>query len=101
MCCKKSVLKNCPIVTGKTPVLESLFNKVAGLQAFRCFLVNNEKVLRANLLKEHLRTAASEGSFYVKKNKLSFLSYQNSNRSERKISMSVFTVLFSFSRSYQ
>ena len=100
MCCKKSVLKNCQIVTGKTLVLQSLFNK-AGLQAFRCFLVNNEKVLRANLLKEHLRTAASEGSFYVKKNKLSFLSYQNSNRSERKISMSVFTVLFSFSRSYQ
>ena len=67
MCCKNSVLKNCPIVTGKTPVLESLFNKVAGLQAFRCFLVNIEKFLRANFLKEHLRTAASEGSFYVKK----------------------------------
>ena len=67
MCCKNSVLKNCPIVTGKTPVLESLFNKVAGLQAFRCFLVNIEKVLRTNFLKEHLRTAASEGSFYVKK----------------------------------
>ena len=67
MCCKKSVLKNCQIVTGKTPVLESLFNKVAGLQAFRCFLVNNEKVFRTNLVKEHLRTAASEGSFSVKK----------------------------------
>ena len=40
MCCKNSVLKNCPIVTGKTPVLESLFNKVAGIQAFRCFFVN-------------------------------------------------------------
>ena len=68
MCCKKSVLKNCPIVTGKTPVLESLFNKVAGLQAFRCFFVNIEKVLRTNFLKEHLRPAASEGSFFVKKN---------------------------------
>ena len=67
MCCKNSVLKNCPIVTGKTPVLESLFNKIADLQAFRCFLVNIEKVLRTNFLKEHLRTAASEGSFYVKK----------------------------------
>ena len=52
---------------GKAPVLESHFNKVAGLRAVRCFLVNIEKVLRTNFLKEHLRTAASEGSFYVKK----------------------------------
>ena len=51
----------------KKPVLESLFNNVASLQVFRCFLVNIEKVLRINFLKEHLRTAASEGSFYVKK----------------------------------
>ena len=52
---------------GKAPVLESHFNKVAGLQAVRCFLVNIEKVLRTNFLKEHLRTAVFEGSFYVKK----------------------------------
>ena len=47
--------------------MESLFNKVADLQAFRCFFVNIEKVLSTNFLKEHLRTAASEGSFFVKK----------------------------------
>ena len=99
MCCKKSVLKNCPIVTGKTPVLESVFNKVAVLQAFSCFLVNIEKVSRTNFLKEHLRTAASVGSFYVKKKIMSFVS--KFKESGRKISMSVFTVLFSFSRSYQ
>ena len=29
--------------------------------------MNIEKVLRINFLKEHLRTAASEGSVYVKK----------------------------------
>ena len=80
MCCEKSVLKNCPTVTRKTPVLESLFNKVAVLQASRYFLVNIEKFLRTNFLKEHLRTAASEGSFYVS----SFLSYQNSNRVREK-----------------
>ena len=43
------------------------FNKAAVLQASRYFLVNIEKFLRTNFLKEHLRTAASEGSFYVKK----------------------------------
>ena len=89
MCCK-----NYPIVTGKTTVS---FNKVAGLQAFhfiekrlqhRCFLVNIEKFLRTNFLKEHLWTATSEGSFYVKKKKLSFLSYQNSNRVREKTSVS-------------
>ena len=52
---------------GKAPVLESHFDKVAGLRAVRCFLVNIEKVLRTNFLKEHLRTAVFEGSFYVKK----------------------------------
>ena len=57
---KKSFLKNCPIVTGKTPDLEPLFNKAAGLQTFRCFIVNIEKVLRTNFLKEYLQTAASE-----------------------------------------
>ena len=77
MCCKKSVLKNCH---KKTPVFVSLLNKIAGLQAFRCFLVNTEKVLRTNFLKEHLQMAASEGSFLWKK----FLSYQNSNRVREK-----------------
>ena len=97
MGCKKSVRKNCPIVTRKTPVLESLFNRVAGRQAFMCFLVNIENFLRTNILKD-LRTAASEGSFYVKKS-YHFLS--KFKQSERKISMSVFTVFFTFSRSYQ
>ena len=73
MCCK-----NYPIVTGKTTVS---FNKVTGLQAFhfiekrlqhRCFLVNIEKFLWTNFLKEHLWTAASEGSFYVKKRNYNF-----------------------------
>ena len=31
---KTDVLKNCAIFTEKKPVMESLFNKVAGLQAF-------------------------------------------------------------------
>ena len=31
--CKKDVLKNLAIFTGKKPVLKSLFNKAAGLQA--------------------------------------------------------------------
>ena len=48
----------------KTPVLESLFNKVAGLKACNfikkrlkhsCFPVNIEKILRAAFFKEHLR----------------------------------------------
>ena len=91
MCCKTSVLKNCSIASGKTPVLESLFNKVAGLQAFRCFLVNIEKFLRTNFLKEHLRTAASEGSFNVNKRNHHFFHIR---------SMLVFTVLYSISRSY-
>ena len=45
--------------------------------------MNIDKFLRTNFLKERLRTAASEGSFYEKK-KLSFLSYQNSNRVREK-----------------
>ena len=75
MGCKKSVRKNCPIVTRKTPVLESLFNRVAGLQAFMCFLVNIENFLRTNILKD-LQTAASEGSFYVKKSYHIFIKIQ-------------------------
>ena len=48
----------------KTPVLESLFNKVAGLKAcnyikerlqHRCFPVNNVKFLRTHFFTEHLR----------------------------------------------
>ena len=48
----------------KTPVLESLFNKVAGLQACnfikkrlqrKCFPVKFAKFLRTNLFTEHLR----------------------------------------------
>ena len=59
---KKAVLKNFAIFTGKKPVLEleSLFNKVAGLQAcnfikkrleHRCFPVNFAKFLRTLILK--------------------------------------------------
>ena len=47
--------------------MEYLLNNEAGLQAFMSFFVNIEKVLRINFLEEHLRTAASEGSFFVKK----------------------------------
>ena len=56
--------------------------------------MNIEKFLRTNFLKEHLRTAASEASFYLKKEIIiSFIT--KFKQSERKISMSVFTVLFS------
>ena len=45
--------------------------------------------------------AASEGSFYVKKVIILISFISNFKRSERKISISVFTVSFSLSRSYQ
>ena len=54
------VLKNFANSTGKKPILESLFNKVAGLQAcifikkrlqHRCFPVNIAKSLRGPILK--------------------------------------------------
>ena len=57
---KKALLKNFPIFTGKTPALESLFNKVAGVQAcnfikkrlqHRCFPVAIAKFLRTSTLK--------------------------------------------------
>ena len=57
---KKTVLKNFAIFTGKTPVLESLFAKVAELQTCkfiekrlrpRCFPVNITKFLRTSILK--------------------------------------------------
>ena len=83
MCCKKTVLKNRPIVTGKTPVLESLFNKVADLQAFRCFLVNIKKFFERT-------SAASESSFYVKKK----FSYQNSNRVTEKYLCQFYSLVF-------
>ena len=59
MFCKKGVLKNSQI-SQKISVLESLFNKVAGLQVnyikeriqHRCFLVNNAKFLRTPILKD-------------------------------------------------
>ena len=60
--------------------MEYLLNNEAGLQAFRSFFVNIEKVLRINFLEEHLRTAASEGSFFVKKINYQYLSNQSSNR---------------------
>ena len=39
---KIGFLKNFAIFTGKTPVLESLFNRVAGPKA--CFLLNMAKI---------------------------------------------------------
>ena len=57
---KKGVLKNFCKLHMKTPVLESLFNKVAGLQdcnfikkrfLHRCFLIKVLKVLRTPVLK--------------------------------------------------
>ena len=59
--------------------------------------MNIEEVLKKFILKEHLRTAASDGSSFVKKfNYHSFIS--KFKKSVRKMSMTVFTV---FSRSYQ
>ena len=54
---KKAALKNFVISHRKTPVLESLFNKVADLQPvkkrlqYRCFPVNIAKSFRAAILK--------------------------------------------------
>ena len=65
---KRGVLKNFAIFHRKTLVLESLFNKVAGLKACsfikkrlqnRCFSVNIMKFLRIPLLKNICGTAAS------------------------------------------
>ena len=61
---KISVLKNFAIFTWKTPVLESLFNNVAGLQTCnfikkrlqrRCFSVNIVKFLRTAFFVEQLQ----------------------------------------------
>ena len=60
---KKGVLKNFAIFTKKTPALESLFSKVAGLRPAALlkkdsntgFLVNISKFLTAAFFKEHLR----------------------------------------------
>ena len=61
---KKGVLKKFHNIHRKTPVLESLFSKVAGLKAcnfikkrlqHRCFPVNIAKFLRAAIFIEHLR----------------------------------------------
>ena len=58
------VLKNFAMFTGKTPVLESLFNKYAGLKAcnfikkrlqHRFFPVKFAKFLRTPFLTEHVR----------------------------------------------
>ena len=55
----------------KTPMVESLFNKVVGLQArnfikrrlqHRCFPVNIAKFLRGTSFEDYLRMAASEVS---------------------------------------
>ena len=58
---KKTVLKNFAIFTGKHHVLESLFNKIPGLQVYkcirkrlrhRCFHVNISEFLRTPILKD-------------------------------------------------
>ena len=57
---KKSCFQNFPNIHRKTPVLESLFNKVAGLKACNfisnrlqhmCFPVNIAKLFKASILK--------------------------------------------------
>ena len=69
---KRGVLKCFAIFTGKVPVLESLFHKIAGLKIcnfikkrlqhrrlqHKCFLVNIAKLLRTAFI-EHLLVAAS------------------------------------------
>ena len=97
MCCKKSVLKNCPIVTGRTLVLKFLFNKVAGLQTcnfikkrlqHRRFLVNIEKLFRITFWKNICERLLLKVVFMWKKEILiPFIS--NFEQSERKISTSV------------
>ena len=67
---KKGALKNFAIFKGRTPVLEPLFNKVAGLQDCnfikeilrnRCFPMNIAKFLRKSILK-----TSWNGCFYKK-----------------------------------
>ena len=72
MFCKKAVLKNFAIFTGKIAALEFLFNKVGG-QLFSCEYC---EIFKNTYSEENLRTAASEVSgeiafasislFYVK-----------------------------------
>ena len=68
MFCKKGVLKNFANLTEKTPVLEPLFNKVAGLNGcnaikkrlvIRVFSCEYFETFKNTYLEEHLRTAAS------------------------------------------
>ena len=82
-------LKNFAIFTRKKLLLQSLFNKVAGLQTcnfitkrlqHRCFPVNIVKFLRKPILKNNLRTADSgePPKKWKKENK------KNKNRNEEK-----------------
>ena len=66
--CKKGVFTNFTKFTGKKPVPEPLFNKVAGFIPatllkktlwHRCFPVNFMKFLKAFFVTEHLQWAAS------------------------------------------
>ena len=66
--CKKGVFTNFTKFTGKKPVPEPLFNKVAGLIPatllkktlwHRRFPVNFMKLLKASFVTEHLQWAAS------------------------------------------
>ena len=61
---KMDILKYFRNIHRKTTVLDSLFNKIAGLQAcnfskkslqHRCFPVNNEEFLKTTFFIEHLR----------------------------------------------
>ena len=65
---KICAVENFAKFTGKTPVLEPVFDKVASLQPAtlskkklkqRCFLLNVEKFLSATFFNEHFRAAAS------------------------------------------
>ena len=64
MFCEKSCSQKFRNIHGKTPVFESLFNKVADLKAcnfikkrlqYRCFPVNIGKLLRTPVLKKNMR----------------------------------------------
>ena len=98
---QKAVLIKFAIFTGKHLCWSLLqaCNFIKMRFQFRCFLVNIANIPFKNTIstiqEEHLRTVASQGSFYVKNEILiSFIS--NFKQSKRKICISIFTVLFSF-----
>ena len=78
--------KNFAIFTRKTPVLESLFNKVADLEAYnftkkrlqrRCFPVNIAKFSRTSHFTEHLRWLLLDFSKHVARSMISGITTVN------------------------